>query len=263
MKCCYTSETLVQEALWCNFHLSLPEFPATFFASTPSSPIKNISEDAQDSKNLKNCICILNTTVLKTFTPTGQEYITSLQFQVQKMWPMKYGLLLERRVNIDPAPNPVVVKKKPATDLRRQSIEQSFLQKGSFTTAPFWSFHAQDPFTPTESISDLPTLFSLSHPLDEICPVTSKNESSNYVLNPDVKIIYTSESPSLCVTADRKTGLKAVYLIRKATPQESEMCGRRESRPSRRNSYSSVSKLSGSGNNSFVLEPPFLSMKYV
>lgn len=270
LKCCYTSETIVQEALWCNFHLSAPDFPSTFFSTTPPKPLKNIPTNPRDAEHLKNCICVLNTSVIKFFTQTGQEFVTSLQFQVHKMWAIKYGLLLERRVNKDSAPAAANVKKKTATDLRRQSIEHSLLQKGSFTSAPFISFAGGDNFTPPETpSSDLPTLFSLSHPLDEICPVTSKNESSAYVSNPDLKIIFTCESPSLCLTLDLKTGLHAVYLIRKALPQETELCWQRETRPNRRNSYTSVGvgKFSGSGSNSFNLEqenrsiPPFLSAR--
>jgi len=111
---------------------------------------------------------------IKVFTPTGQEFVTSLQFQVHKLWPIRFGMLLERRLGKEYPSTPAPPKKK-TNDLRRQSMEQSLLQKGSFA-APY--FHQSDNMPshsgscPTE---ELPFLFSLSHPLDEICPITFKN----------------------------------------------------------------------------------------
>lgn len=100
-------------------------------------------------------------------------------------------------------------------------------------------------------------------------------ETLSYISNPDVRIIFTSESPSLCMTYNKKTKRHSVYFLRKAQPEESEICLQRESMLSRtprtHQSFNATGKpcFSNSPSNSFNLQagtgnlslPAFLSAK--
>ncbi|XP_044756444.1 anaphase-promoting complex subunit 1 isoform X2 [Coccinella septempunctata] len=67
------------------------------------------------------------------------------------------------------------------------------------------------------------TLYSLAHPLDDIYPVVmSKGSYSQILSNPDVKVIFTSESPSLCVLYDYEAKQHFAYRIRKCRPEEKD-----------------------------------------
>lgn len=245
--------------------------------------------------------------------------MTTLQFQVNKIWAIKYGLIFERSLEKKEFSDAVPEEKNkrsdlssPSThsfrvpfrsstiDLRRQSIEQSFIQnqknfndeKSMFCSTQYLNLPSQihGDFSPVASsviqseesegeATELPTIFSLSHPLDEICPVVSKHgkkiiskrkkkfiifacrfndlfcfsENLSYISNPDVKIVFTSESPSLCMTYDSKSKIHSVYTIRKALAEESEVCLHRESMLSRttrsHNSFSTAGKPSLSNSN--------------
>ncbi|XP_054263292.1 anaphase-promoting complex subunit 1 [Macrosteles quadrilineatus] len=75
---------------------------------------------------------------------------------------------------------------------------------------------------------NLATLFSLLHPLDEMAPllIMKSGGSLQYMNDSNMKVVFTSEKPSLVVLFDLKTGLHSVWKLRKATPQESQVfCG--------------------------------------
>lgn len=209
---------MVQEALWCNFHLSNPDISSTFL--TGSYTLKHATVGTKiptkENEDLKSCICIVDSNNIRFYTKSGKEYMTTLQFQVNKLWAMKYGLLFERSVEKKdskeaasdeknkkvetPIPSPPSFRvpfRNSTVDLRRQSIEQSYIQnqrnfsdfdKSLFTSTQYLNPPSQihGDFSPVASSvlqsdeiesegPELPTIFSLSHPLDEICPVVSKH----------------------------------------------------------------------------------------
>ncbi|XP_045465674.1 anaphase-promoting complex subunit 1 isoform X2 [Harmonia axyridis] len=66
-------------------------------------------------------------------------------------------------------------------------------------------------------------LYSLAHPLDDIYPIVlSKGSYSQILSNPKVKMIFTSESPSLCVLYDTDLKQHFAYRIRKCRPEEKD-----------------------------------------
>ncbi|KAG8278445.1 Anaphase-promoting complex subunit 1 [Homalodisca vitripennis] len=78
------------------------------------------------------------------------------------------------------------------------------------------------------SENNLATLFSLLHPLDEMAPllIMKSGGSLQYMNDPNLKVVFTSEEPSLVVLFDARTGLHSVWKLRKATTQESQVfCG--------------------------------------
>ncbi|XP_029162825.1 anaphase-promoting complex subunit 1-like isoform X3 [Nylanderia fulva] len=172
----------IQHALWCTFHMNIPNYLT-----------KDKKYENKDSicKSIK-CICVLDSYTLSAFTESGENYVSALQFQVSAVWPMKYGIILER------CP-------KSVTDSRRL-FESSRL--------------------PQTRNNNLPVAFSLKHPLDEICPLLIKHESVSYMNESTQQIIFTSLEPSLAVIYDSKSCLHSVYKIRKVLAEECETVDR-------------------------------------
>ncbi|XP_053948485.1 anaphase-promoting complex subunit 1 isoform X1 [Anastrepha ludens] len=73
----------------------------------------------------------------------------------------------------------------------------------------------------------MPRLFSLAHPLDEICPVLCKTEANSisYLVESDYNIIFTSENSELVLLYDNKTGKQFISRLRKATEEEIQYVG--------------------------------------
>ena len=109
IKKCYTVESQVSAALWSKFHRTLNK--------------------CDDEKDIIKCISILTDDAIYVHEDTGQEYMATLQFPVQNVWNIKYGLLMERKIN-----------------------SKEGLCDGD----------------------NLPTIFSMTHPLDEIKPLVYK-----------------------------------------------------------------------------------------
>lgn len=82
----YSCETDIKHALWCTFH-----------TTTPNQMLKGKeSEDNELTGKAIECICLVDSYTLKVFTETGEDYVSSLQFQVSSAWATKYGILLEK-----------------------------------------------------------------------------------------------------------------------------------------------------------------------
>lgn len=224
LKCCYTSESPVKETLWCNFHLSSPNITTTFLSESHNKKgLPDEQKNIETNEELKNCICILDSNHIKFFPKSGKEFAITLQFEVLKIWPIKYGVIFERALEKkDGDHNISEVKLKLSPDspiaspqsfripyygnsrsLHRTSLEQSVFQnQRSMTDTGDRSFASTQYFnmpsavygadlSPIQSLgatqiemdtSKLPIIFSLSHPLDEICPVVSKHGNSCLVL---------------------------------------------------------------------------------
>lgn len=64
------------------------------------------------------------------------------------------------------------------------------------------------------------TVFSMAHPLDEVCPVAIRHESVRLIDDVSLSIVFTSEKPSICMLYDKQTGQHSVYCIRKIRSDE-------------------------------------------
>ena len=68
----YTCETDIKHALWC-----------TFCTTTPDQITKDKETEESDTKGKTiECICLLDSYTLRVFTESGEDYVSSLQFQV-------------------------------------------------------------------------------------------------------------------------------------------------------------------------------------
>ncbi|KAG7200866.1 hypothetical protein KM043_003229 [Ampulex compressa] len=202
----YTCETDIKHALWCTFRTNMPDHL-----------FKGKENENEDYKQQTiQCVCLLDSYTLKVFTETGEDYVSSLQFQVSAVWPTKYGILLEK-------------SQVSLADSRYTSLEASRL--------------------PPPSDVNLPVAFSLMHPLDEICPVLIKHGSISYMCESNLQIVFTSSEPSLAVIYDTKTGLHSVYKIRKALVEECQIvCGSSDVTQNLFNQSNNASPLNIAGN---------------
>ncbi|XP_072170160.1 anaphase-promoting complex subunit 1-like [Diadema setosum] len=132
-------------------------------------------------------ISITHPNSITVFTETGEKFVAPLPFQVSKTWDIEGGLLLE------------------------QAATQKELPSG-------FSRREQD---------QLPTLFSLVHPLDEPTPVLCRNTSSgtvkvDLVTDPMQQITFTCRKPSLVMTYDQSIGIHSVWTLRRVKEEEAK-----------------------------------------
>ncbi|XP_053692901.1 anaphase-promoting complex subunit 1 [Sabethes cyaneus] len=72
----------------------------------------------------------------------------------------------------------------------------------------------------------MPRLFSLAHPLDEMCPVLIKmNNATVYLTEAEYSLVFSSEENDLILMFDEKTGKHFVCFLRKATDDEKNLVG--------------------------------------
>ncbi|XP_075158873.1 anaphase promoting complex subunit 1 [Haematobia irritans] len=73
----------------------------------------------------------------------------------------------------------------------------------------------------------MPRLFSLAHPLDEICPVLNKSATNviSYLIESDYKIIFSDENSDLLLLCDTKIGKHFISRLRKASSEEIQYIG--------------------------------------
>lgn len=72
----------------------------------------------------------------------------------------------------------------------------------------------------------MPRLFSLTHPLDEMCPVLIKmNNTTAYLTEAEYRIVFSCEKNDLVLMFDEKTAKHFVCFLRKATDEEKTIVG--------------------------------------
>ncbi|KAL1131297.1 hypothetical protein AAG570_010915, partial [Ranatra chinensis] len=141
----------------------------------------NFTATAQDNSVLIPSLCIVDSTKISVHTLEGEDFLSSLQFKVASAWKTKYGLLLER-----------------VSHCNLERIVEDCHYSDSLTT-----------------------LFSLLHPLDEISPILAIRQGGvlSYMSNPCLKVVFTSDEPSLCVLYDLRSGTHSIWKLRKAYPE--------------------------------------------
>ncbi|XP_050344648.1 anaphase-promoting complex subunit 1 [Nymphalis io] len=218
---CYTIENPIKHAAFADFHIDINN---TMLIDALNSQIgdvkKNIKiEDTTEhiKKKIMPSIVLIDSKCMRVYAIDGREYITSIPFQVKKIWPMKYGVLLE----------------KDATPVLHNSVlPTSFLKlneshNSSFSKSRTFPFNMSARLR-AESISGydqdypLPTCFSLSHPLDEVTPILMKSSAQGlqYYNDGDLQIIFVSTHPSIILLYDWKLQTHSLWKIRKAVREE-------------------------------------------
>ena len=122
-------------------------------------------------------LCIVEQSKVTVITKDGDEFISAPPYEIQRVWPTKFGLIIEKHLSAGP---------------------------------------------------DLPNWFSLLHPLEEIVPIVlrdNERDHVNYAKDRKLRLIFTSDNPSICVTFNEETGLHSIWIIRKAEDDETLFFG--------------------------------------
>lgn len=109
-------------------------------------------------------------------------------------------------------------------------IESLFDETSSYTISPKFNLMIKKNFLlfffftgfPKESAYDTTaTLFSLSHPLDDICPVAIHQSGIvNIFNNNNYRIVFTSDWPSICMIYDVTSKQHSVFWVRNIRADE-------------------------------------------
>lgn len=86
---CLTCESTIKHAFFC---------PKNFIKSeNPDKRVpKQLVDENDDDKNL-NGICLVDSTSLRVYCNTGEDFITNLDFPISNIWPTRFGILFEKR----------------------------------------------------------------------------------------------------------------------------------------------------------------------
>ncbi|KAH8030098.1 hypothetical protein HPB51_006530 [Rhipicephalus microplus] len=176
----------IQDALWCEFLMA--DYQARHLFGSAS---------ASETETRVPCVCIFEESAgtLHCFSRSGEDYTRSVPFVVSRLWPMRYGLLIERR----------------SRDVAAQATSHL------------------PPATPREHSAAGAMMFSLLHPLDEVAPVVSRTAVHGHVprfgymqCGSDVEVVYVCEEPSLLVMFHGSQASHSVWEVRRTTDEEDQ-----------------------------------------
>ncbi|XP_041981224.1 anaphase-promoting complex subunit 1 [Aricia agestis] len=219
---CYTIDNPIKHAAFANFHVDIKN---TMLIDALNSQIGDVKKNIKIEDNTEHIestimpsILLMDNKCMRVFATDGREYMTSIPFQVKKVWPMKYGVLLEKEAI------PSFNKSLFPTSFSRFNESHN---NSSFSKSRTNLFNMSAKLR-AESISGfdqdfpLPTCFSLSHPLDDVTPVLMKSPSQGlqYYNEGDLQIMFVSSEPSIILVYDWKVQIHSLWKIRKATRDE-------------------------------------------
>lgn len=218
---CYTIENPIKHAAFADFHIDINNTMLIDALNSQIGDVKKNIKIEDTTEHIKNkimpSIVLIDSKCMRVYAIDGREYITSIPFQVKKIWPMKYGILLEKDAT------PVLHNSMlPASFLKLNESHNS-----SYTKSRTYPFNMSARLR-AESISGydqecpLPTCFSLSHPLDEVTPILMKSSAQGlqYYNDGDLQIIFVSTHPSIILLYDWKLQTHSLWKIRKAVREE-------------------------------------------
>lgn len=163
-------------------------------------------------------ILLIDNKCMKVYETKGREYIAGIPFQVKKVWPMRYGVLLEKGATLLSQNSNL-----PNSFLKfNDSQNSSFSKSKSNFPSNMSSKIRQESVSGFEQDVPLPTCFSLTHPLDEVTPILMKSPSQGlqYYNDGDMQIIFVSSNPSIVLLYDWKLGFHSLWRIRKTVRDE-------------------------------------------
>ncbi|GFQ73525.1 anaphase-promoting complex subunit 1 [Trichonephila clavata] len=131
-------------------------------------------------------VCVVENSAVSVFATNGEDYIVSTPFEVLRAWTSRYGIIFERNL---------AVEKKENVSKQNQ-------------------------------VDDLPVIFSMMHPLDDIAPVIKRRISANivhinYFCDSSEDIVFCCSDPSLVMTYNKK-GFHSIWKLRTTTFQEAD-----------------------------------------
>lgn len=172
---CITCDSPIQQVAFTTFY-TYPDQPTLLGESVPEEP----TGDALPS------ICIVESDTLTIYTEDGEDFSVSLPFPVRKVWPCKYGIVLERQV--------------PASEIASPKSERERLP------LLFSLLHPLDEINPLLS-------------------KTSYSGSGGTVFMNDLtqQVVFVSGDPSLCILYNSSNNTHTFWKVRRATTEENNL----------------------------------------
>ncbi|XP_077585962.1 anaphase-promoting complex subunit 1 isoform X1 [Stigmatopora nigra] len=176
----FTVDSPVEQALWCDF---------------PVLPSK------KDDDTVERTVCIVQNGCINIHTVTGKDFLSPLPFQVSKVWPTKFGLLLQRKIT---------------------AADGQFNSPGECLPTVFSMLHPIDEVAPWVCKTTGKThkwtvsgfvIYCFSPPGD--------GSRVEYISDPSMKIVFTCCRPSILVSYNTDQGIHSVWSLRKVTQEES------------------------------------------
>lgn len=181
----------IKQALWSTFYCEKPEFDPN---------LDDLFYKSDEAAGMPvPAICLVDSHHVRVFVIKGEQFVIPMPFHIDKVWNTKFGILIERLTNGN----------------------QCFRFVELLTE--LCSFAGSSFSKEKQLLDNSCSIFSLSYPLDDICPVAlSRNLSITKLMSDNLKLVYTSENPSICMVFDTQTKEHSVYKIRKVRPDEKD-----------------------------------------
>lgn len=173
----------IQDALWCDFLAS--DYKARHLGGNADLELDSTV----------SCVCLYEEhyDTLHCFSRSGSDYTKHMPLAVSRLWPMRYGLLIERR---------------PETATRSRRL-----------------FDAGAGNSATDS-----AIFSLLHPLDEVRPVVTQTRVHGHIpkfeylqCSADAEVVFVCKDPSLLLMFHRSQAAHSVWEVRRTTAEEDQL----------------------------------------
>nr|VZI40696.1 unnamed protein product [Spirometra erinaceieuropaei] len=199
-----TMESPIITACWATF--MLPKKYEDEFEFDPSTDTE---------RTLQRGVCVFESQRCTFVEESGTPFLARLPFHVEAVWPLKSGVLLERRLT--------------ATEKVCPTSQASVKPESSFQ---FWSPCRSPCVNPVskESSLDLPstfTVFLMTHPLDEMTPVLLKVPGSSdcqpklgFANDVSQRIVGTIDALSLVITFNSINQKYSIWQIEKAVKED-------------------------------------------
>uniref|UniRef100_A0A0P4WJL7 Uncharacterized protein n=1 Tax=Scylla olivacea TaxID=85551 RepID=A0A0P4WJL7_SCYOL len=172
---CMTCDSTVVHAMFATFY-TYPDQPPLLGEPVPEEP----TGDALPS------ICIVENDCLTIITEDGDDYSVALPFPVRKVWPVKYGILLERQVM--------------ASEIASQKSEGESLPT-------FYSL-----LHPLDEIN--PLLYRAGF---------SGSSHPSYMSDLAQQAVFMSQDPSICILYNSVNNSHTIWKIRRAKTEENNL----------------------------------------
>lgn len=86
--CAFTSSLPIKHAIWCTFHCEHPTY---------ESDLLQYDKEGAPNGTPMPSLCIIDGQNIKVFSEKGEDFITAIPFQIEKVWATRYGIFIEKQ----------------------------------------------------------------------------------------------------------------------------------------------------------------------
>ncbi|VDM16879.1 unnamed protein product [Hydatigera taeniaeformis] len=168
-----------------------------------------ISSDITKTGRIQSGIAVFESQRCTFVEDTGTSYVSRLPFNVEAAWPLRCGVLLERRILCSERYS--ACRQTPVLGVGPSNLLNS-------------PFHAASVSVDSPSLF---TIFLMSHPLDEMSPVLLKIPGANgssarmcFANDENQKIVGIVDTLGLVVIVNKKSGFHSIWRLEKAQVED-------------------------------------------